>query len=136
MATDHTDPEAYIGRGDGIDSGLLLNDIRRHQTLIDSYNTRNTAYETLRAAYNTANAASIERYRTMFNTFLTAIVTVPERPCPPDRPLAFETQNKVSTLSGGPTIQFTDDWNTIKTDKAKRGAGMGAPLLTGLGDAV
>ena len=61
---------------------------------------------------------------------------VPERPCAPDRPAAFETVNKVSGLTGGPNIQFTYDWATIAGDAAKRGAGMGAPLLSSVGDAT
>lgn len=90
----------------------------------------------MRTAYNTQNAASALRYSNIFNQILTATVTVPERPCPPDMPNVFETPNKVTGLTGGPNIQFTDDWATIQGSSAKRGAGKGAPLLSAIGDAT
>jgi len=58
-------------------------------------------------------------------------VTVPERPCKPDRDTIA-----AAYLPAGPNIQYADNWSTIQASSTKRDEGLGTPTLIAAGDQI
>lgn len=76
-----------------IDSALLLNEHAAYKARYAAYNTKLAAYNIKRTTYDTSVDNETKRKADFFKATMTPSIAIPERPCPPEQPLAMPSIN-------------------------------------------
>jgi len=103
---------------------VIFDDWDRWTAINTQFNTDVAAYEVDRAAYNAENALQEQKNTDKISGLLMGPVTIPARPCKPDRP----------ALYSGPTLEHTTKWAAFTT--SDRASGKAALKLNSAADVV